>query len=464
MLSSSVSATLHGIDGQRVNVEVHISSGLPSFQVVGMPDTSCREARDRVRAAIVSSGFKWPNGARITVNLAPSEVRKEGSGLDLAIAMGIIAATPREQAEEAPERTAIEPGDLAGFAFVGELGLDGTLRAVPGTLSRVAALVDHTVVVAPGAAHEATLGGARGVRACRCLREVADCIVGIEPWPDLPDAPVPSRAKALPDLGEVAGQPFARQALEIAAAGGHNLLLVGPPGAGKSMLARRLPGILPDLDPEVSLVVTRVHSVAGLRLPGAGLITVAPFRAPHHSLSTPALIGGGSLRLRPGEISCAHGGVLFLDELGEFSRQCARCDAPAARGRLGSHQSSARFGRVPGQVLPRRCYESVPMRPARLGRTVSVQRSGSPALHAATVRSFARSHRSASTRTAAERSPAARVGGGGVERRGARAGRGRASSGPQPRDRIELGDSVAASRGTGAADRSGAGHVAWRPR
>jgi magnesium chelatase family protein len=310
MLASIPSATLLGIDGSPVAVEVHVSNGLPGFTVVGLPDAACREARDRVRAALLSCGESWPN-RRITVNLAPSSHRKVGSGLDLAMAIGLLLAD---------DEARLEPEQVAGLAFLGELGLDGAVRAVPGTLPLVDALDAPVVIVATASAAEAGLVGRHEVRAVAHLGQLLAALRGDEPWPSVPAPPVTLGPPSAPDLADVRGQPTARFAVEVAAAGGHHLLLVGPPGAGKSMLARRLVGLLPPLDRHEALQVTRVHSAAGEALPADGLVRHPPFRAPHHTASMVALVGGGSGALRPGEVSLSHGGVLFLDELGEFGR------------------------------------------------------------------------------------------------------------------------------------------------
>ena len=306
MLATIPSATLLGVEGRPVTVEVHVGIGLPGFTVVGLPDTSCREARDRVRAALLSSDLPWPN-RRTTVNLAPSALRKAGAGLDLAIAIGVLVAAGELSADA-----------VAGMAFLGELGLDGSVRPVAGMVPLADALPAGIAVVPAASAAEVALVGRHEVRAVRTVREVVDALNGDEPWPEAPEPPPVPPPAPQPDLADVRGHQVGRLALEVAAAGGHHLLLVGPPGAGKTMLAHRLSGLLPTLAIEEALESTRVHSAGGLPLPPTGLLDRPPLRAPHHGASSVSLIGGGTAAMRPGEISLAHNGVLFLDELAEF--------------------------------------------------------------------------------------------------------------------------------------------------
>jgi len=310
VLASVRSANLVGTTGKPVTVEVHVGDGLPGFTMVGLPDETCRESRDRVRAAILSSNLPWPN-RRITVNFAPAVFRKSGIGLDLPLAVAILAA-----AQELPSDR------LGTYCFVGELGLDGSTRRVPGVAPMVAAMRqefgEFVPVVPPGNLGEARAVASGRVEIVHSLRELVEVLKDGMPWPHAPALDEPAPLAPEPDLAEVRGQPLARQALEVAAAGHHHLLLAGPPGAGKTMLAQRLPGLLPRLDDDTAIEAMMVQSAAGMPLPPGGLVTRPPWRAPHHTASLIAMVGGGSATLQPGELSRAHGGVLFLDELGEF--------------------------------------------------------------------------------------------------------------------------------------------------
>ena len=334
MLASLATFAIEGVESREVTVEVDVRGGLPVFTIVCLPDAAVREARERVRAALQNSGFEFPQ-QRITANLAPADVRKAGPSFDLALAIGVLVAH-----NKVPEDL------LRSVAVCGELSLGGPLRPIPGAVvvAEGARRAGYRCLIVPEEnAAEAALVEGIEVFGVPSLRSVVDLLAGT--WHPLraEPAPIPAPSSHGPDLTDVRGQDDARRALEIAAAGGHNLLMIGPPGVGKTMLARRLPGILPPPAYAEAVEITRVQSVVGL---GTGhLATERPFRAPHHTISPSGLVGGGSVP-RPGEITLAHNGVLFLDELAEFSRpalEALRQPLEAGHAHIMRSQRSLRF-------------------------------------------------------------------------------------------------------------------------
>ena len=386
MVQRVSTVAFEGIEARAVDVQVQVAPGLPAFNIVGLPDKAVSEAKERVRAALVASGLALP-ARRITINLAPADLPKEGSHYDLPIALGLMAAIG-----------AVPHDALAGFTVLGELGLDGSIAAVAGALpAAIGANSRNEGLICPAACgpEAAWASPEMEIVAPSSLIQLANHFKGTQVLSRPKPGIRAERRGATLDLADIKGQESAKRALEVAAAGGHNLLMIGPPGSGKSMLAARLPTILPTLSPAELLEVSMIASVAG-EIENGALTNRRPFRAPHHSASMPALVGGG-LRARPGEVSLAHHGVLFLDELPEFAAAGARRAAPAAGDRRGRDRARQPPRHLSGALHAGRGDEPVPLRP-RLRSGLCLPARAEPALRRrvsdAAVGAAARPHRS----------------------------------------------------------------------
>ena len=394
MVQRVSTVSFEGIEVRPVDVQVQVAPGMPAFTIVGLPDKAVSEARERVRSAMIASGLALP-ARRITINLAPADLPKEGSHYDLPIALGLMAAIG-----------AIPHDALSGFAVLGELGLDGSIAPVAGVLpAAIGANARGEGLICPAVCGPEAAWASPEIEiiAASSLIQLANHFKGTQVL-SRPQPKILEIAGAGPDLADIKGQESAKRALEVAAAGGHNLLMVGPPGAGKSMLAARLPSILPPLAPAELLEVSMVASIAG-EIKGGALTNRRPFRAPHHSASMPALVGGG-LHARPGEVSLAHHGVLFLDELPEFQAQALELAPPAFGNRRGRDRARQSSRHLPCPLHAGRGDESLPLWPRRRTR-LHLPARRQHALHrrlpGAHFRSADRSDRSAHRSTGGDR-------------------------------------------------------------